>query len=377
MMHIPAFKLERYFAKYEFSSPYLLCCSDCESLAVGDLLALEPDAPEQLNRLWLGYTESQGHPVLRERIAELYDDIRPDQILVHTGAEEAIFSLMNVLLAPGDHVIVHYPCYQSLAEVARSLGCDVTLWRGRQESGWSLDLEFLKSRLRPETRLVVINCPHNPTGYVMAADDFKELVRLSQQHGFVIFSDEVYRMLEYRDRDRLPALCDLDGRGVSLGVMSKSLGLAGLRIGWIATQNRELYERMAGFKDYITICNSAPGEFLAAVALRHRDRLLERNMEIIRSNLAMLNRFFDQYREIVAWVVPKGGPIAFPAFVHGSDAEAFCRGLVEESGVLLLPGALYDDDYRPHMRIGFGRRNMPECLERLSQYLNRHGKELQ
>jgi aspartate/methionine/tyrosine aminotransferase len=353
-----------------------LCCSDCEALTVGDLLSLEPDAPEQLNRLWLGYTESQGHPLLRERIAGLYENIRPDQILVHSGAEEAIFSLMNVLLAPGDHVIVHHPCYQSLVEVARSIGCDVTLWPSRKESDWTLDLEFLKRRLRPATRLVVINCPHNPTGYVMAAGEFEELVRLSQRHGFVIFSDEVYRLLEYQNHDRLPALCDVDGRGVSLGVMSKSFGLAGLRIGWIATQNRDLYERMAAFKDYTTICNSAPSEFLAAIALRHKDRLLGRNLEIIRSNLTMLNSFFDEYRDILGWVVPKGGPIAFPAFAQGIDAEAFCRGLVEEIGVLLLPGALYGDDYREHVRIGFGRRNMPQCLERLSHYLNRHGKEL-
>ena len=367
-MRMTPFKLERFFARYEFAAPYLMCCSDCESMSVGDLLAMEQGASAALDRLWLGYTESQGHLRLREHIAALYENVDPEHILVYTGGEEPIFSVMNVLLNRGDHVIVHYPCYQSLWEIAGAIECDVTLWKTSPESNWTLDLDILKKSLRPTTKLVVINCPHNPTGYVMPKGEFRELVTLSQKHGFMIFSDEVYRFLEYNEDDRLPALCEIDDRGISLGVMSKSFGLAGLRIGWIATRNTPVLKTLASFKDYTTICNSAPGEFLATVALKHRSRIIGRNREIIRKNLSLLHDFFDTYAHRFSWVPPTGGPIAFPRLMDG-DVEAFCRRLVDQTGVLLLPGTMYDPGSN-HFRIGFGRSNMHDCLQRFSAYLD-------
>jgi aspartate/methionine/tyrosine aminotransferase len=372
-MKIAPFKLERYFAQYEFAATHHLCASDCESVSVGDLLELSPGAETELRELRLGYTESRGHPVLREQIADLYDDPRVDDetILVHTGAEEAIFNLMNVLLEAGDHVIVHYPCYQSLMQVAQSIGCDISLWKGDSDADWSLDLAFLKGEIRPNTKLVVINCPHNPTGYLMPYDEFEELAALSRRHGFVVFSDEVYRFLEYDARDRLPGFCELDDRGISLGVMSKSMGLPGLRIGWIATRNRRLYAEMAGFKDYTTICNSAPSELLSIVALKNRARILDRNMGIIQANLEILDPFWERHHDHFEWVRPKAGPIAFPSY-KGPDVDRFCRGLFEQTGVLLLPGTVYDPS-ACNFRIGFGRRDLPEGLQRLETYLQ-HAK---
>ncbi|MDD2391278.1 MAG: aminotransferase class I/II-fold pyridoxal phosphate-dependent enzyme [Desulfobacterales bacterium] len=366
-MQIEPFKLERYFAEYEFNAPHLLCCSDCESLSIGDVLDMEPGAEDELKKLWLGYTQSKGAPLLREQIAALYPGISPDQILVHTGAEEAIFNTMNAVLQKGDHVIVHYPCYQSLMEVAASLGCETTLWKTYEHSDWALDLAVLKKNIRPNTRLVVINCPHNPTGYVMASDAFAELVELSQKHGFMIFSDEVYRFLEYDAQDRLPSICEVDDRGVALGVMSKAFGLAGLRIGWIATRNRQAYEKIASFKDYTTICNSAPAEFLSMIALKHKNRILSRNLNRLKNNLAALNRFFQKYPDMFQWTAPKAGPIAFPSLRKGA-VDQFCHDLVTRAGVLLLPGTLYDASC-PNFRIGFGRANMVKCLRKFDDYL--------
>jgi aspartate/methionine/tyrosine aminotransferase len=242
-MKMEPFKLERYFAKHEFSAPYLLCTSDCESMALEELLAMEPDADEKFKSLWLGYTESLGHPELRRAIASLYEKIISDQVLVHAGAEEAIFSFMNVALQPGDQVVVHAPYYQSLGEVARSAGAEVAEWRGEPENGWQLDIGCLKQALTDRTRVVVVNLPHNPTGYLPESGFVHELAALSDRHGFVIFADEVYRGLELNPSDRLPALADLNDRAVSLGVMSKTYGLAGLRIGWIATRTRRCSTR--------------------------------------------------------------------------------------------------------------------------------------
>jgi aspartate/methionine/tyrosine aminotransferase len=231
-----------------------------------------------------------------------------------------------------------------------------------------LDLDELEDQISPATRLIIINLPHNPTGYLMPPRAFAEVVEIARSHGILLFSDEVYRESEYAAEDRLPAACDLDEHAVSLGVMSKTYGLAGLRIGWIATRNAVVRERMAALKDYTTICNSAPSEFLAELALRHRETLVERNVAIISDNLALLDDFFQRYEDVFSWQRPKAGPIAFPRLLEG-DSEVFCHRLVQEVGVLLLPGAMFDDT-GDHFRIGFGRRDLPDGLARLEAYLS-------
>jgi aspartate/methionine/tyrosine aminotransferase len=366
-MQLEAFKLERYFARYEFSTRYLLCSSDCESMTIKELLSMEPSASVALERQWLGYTEPKGSPTLREGITELYNTIESDDVLVHSGAEEAIFLFMHAALLPGDHIIVHSPCYQSLEEVARSIGCDVTRWQARKEDGWSLDVEELPGLMRSRTRAVVINTPHNPTGFLMSKDDFQEVCGITADRGVILFSDEVYRESEHDVRDRLPAACDMNEIAVSLGVMSKTYGLPGLRIGWIATHNDEIISRMERLKDYTTICNGAPSENLAELALRHRQRLVERNLGIIRGNLDTLNQFFSRHRDRFEWSPPRAGPIAYPRLVDG-EIDAFCDDLVTRSGVLLLPGSVYGDREN-HFRIGFGRKNMSEALVHLEEYL--------
>ncbi|MDB5078741.1 MAG: Aspartate transaminase [Chloroflexi bacterium] len=367
-MKINPFRLERFFDKYEFKVKYVLCSSDCESLAVEDLLALEPDVSAQLNKLWLGYTEYAGSPALRLAISGLYERVEPDQVVVHTGAEEAIYTFMNAVLSPGDHIIVHFPGYQSLSEVAAANGCEVTHWTTREEEGWELDLDFLRRNIRPNTRAIVVNCPHNPTGYLMDASKQRELVEIAREHNLLLFSDEVYRELEYNRADRLPAACDLYENAVSLGVMSKTYGLAGLRIGWAASRNGQVLAKMVAFKDYLSMCNSAPSEFLATLALHHREKLAARNLEIIGQNLPILDRFFVRHRTIFNWQRPIAGTIAFPSLKTGQPVEEFCLELVDQTGVLLIPGTLFDFGNR-HFRIGFARRNMPEALAKLEEYL--------
>lgn len=368
-MQLTPFKLERYFARYEFRAKYLLCSSDCESLTLNDLLKLEPGAEEGLKRLWLGYTESQGAPSLRQEISRLYDGIGPEQILVHSGAEEAIFLFMQAVLQPGEHIIVHWPCYQSLFEVAKSLGCEVTLWQAHPENGWALDLDELWLLLRPRTKVIIINTPHNPSGNLMTQADNRSLNRFVQEKGIVLFSDEVYRGLEFDPANRLPPACDINPSAVSLGVMSKSYGLAGLRIGWIATHNKMVYTRMAALKDYTTICSSAPSEYLAEVALKHRQQIIERNLRIIRHNLGLLDDFLIRQANRIKWVRPKAGPIAFPQLI-GEEVEEFCDKLVKATGVLLLPGTVYDYPGN-HFRLGFARKNMPEALTLLEEHLEK------
>ena len=369
-MNLTPFKLERYFAKYEFNTEYLLCSSDCEALTIADLLALEADpagAAERFQQTWLGYTESQGQPALRKEIAKIYESIQPDDILVHAGAEEAIFLFMLATLKENDHIIVHAPHYQSLSEVARGMGCFISPWRAREENNWALDLDELRHLMRSSTKAVVLNTPHNPTGYLMSPDDFEALNKFVQEKKLLLFSDEVYRESEYDPSTRLPAACDLGEHAVSLGVTSKTYGLAGLRIGWIATKNKKVYERLASFKDYTTICNSAPSEFLAEVALRNRQKLINRNLSIIKQNLGVIDDLFARRSALFTWVRPGAGSMGFPKLLKG-DIENFCDDLVKKAGVLLLPGTMYDDS-RNHFRIGLGRKNLPQAVQRLEEYL--------
>ena len=369
-MRWPPFKLERFFAKHEFNVDYVLCASDCESMTVRSLLALEPGAADGFQGLWLGYTESTGSPELREEISRIYASIHPDEILVHSGAEEAIFLLMHAVLESGDNVVVQWPCYQSLADVARGLGCSVTLWQGRWDDGWSFDPDALGDLVQANTRIVIINSPHNPTGAHMSRVAFDRIVALVESCGCLLLSDEVYRESEYVAAERLPAACDVSDRAVSVGVMSKSYGLPGLRIGWVATHAVAVRVRMAQLKDYTTICNSAPSEFLATVALRNRGHLVARTGELIRRNLLLLDDFFARHNDLFAWYRPVAGPIAFPRLVGraaAGSATAFCERLARDAGVLLLPGDVYD--VPNHVRVGFGRRDLPEALARLEPFL--------
>ena len=367
-MLLPPFKLERYFARYEFNTEFLLCSSDCEAMSIADLLALEEGAAERFQNVWLGYTESQGSPSLRGEIAKLYSTVQPEDVLVFAGANEAIYLFMLAALKKNDHVIVHTPHYQSLSEVARSIGCETCAWQAREKDGWSLDLDELKSQVQLNTKAIIVNTPHNPTGYLMSRADFDSLNRFAQENNLLLFSDEVYRESEHDPTERLPAAVDYGPHAISLGVTSKTYGLAGLRIGWVATKNRDLYNKMASLKDYTTICNSAPSEFLAEVALRNRQSLIDRNLGIIKHNLSVVDELFARHPSLFTWTRPKAGSMGFPKLLQG-NVEAFCDDLVKKAGVLLLPGSVYDDSHN-HFRLGLGRRNLPQAVKRLEGYLS-------
>ena len=372
-MKIKPFKLERYFAKYEFKAPYLLSSSDCESFSIQDILDLEKNSKEKYLDHWLGYTESEGDPELRAEIAHLYSTLSIDDIFCFAGAQEGIFVFLNSLLNKNDHIIVQFPAYQSLYEIEKALGCEVSLWKLDEKRHWNLNLEFLHKNLKKNTRAIIINLPHNPTGMTISLEKLNEIVEFAKNHDLYLFVDEVYRYLEYQETDRLPAICDLYSKGISLGVMSKAFGLAGLRIGWIATKDTTLLTKMRAFKDYTTICNSAPSEYLAKIALKNKTKILHRNLSIIHTNLKLLDIFFKKYDQIFEWIRPKAGSIGFVKIKLDQNVTKFCLDLVEKQGVLLLPSPLYDFDDK-HFRIGFGRKNMPEALTRLELYIKENLK---
>jgi aspartate/methionine/tyrosine aminotransferase len=370
-MRIAPFRIEQYYAEHEFTTRFTLSSSDCESRSIGELLALEPEAGERLRSLRLGYTESPGSPELRAVIAGTYERMEPDDVLVMAAAEEGIFTLCHALLEPGDHAVVETPCYESALEAARSTGCEVSPWRRRFEDGWAHDLDELERLLRPETKLLYVNAPHNPTGTQMAPATLEAIVELARERGAVLFSDEVYRDLQHDPERGLPAACDIYEHAVSLGSISKSYGLPGLRLGWLVSRDHALLQCVLELKYYTTICSSAPSELLTEVALRNRAKLLQRNTAIVRANLSLLDEFLQRRSETLAWVRPEAGPIGFPRLLREADVDSFCARLAERADVLLLPGSVYDQPR--HVRLGFGRANMPEALARLEGLLDAKG----
>ena len=372
-MQIPQpFKLERYFDRYEFNLPFLLSPSDCESLSQSELLGMAHSRELALwEALSLGYTEASGHPLLRKAIADLYTTVTPDHVLV-LAPEEGIFIAMHTLLSPGDEVICISPAYQSLHEIARSIGCQVIPWRltpGPQS--WSLDLNQLIHLISKKTRLLVVNFPHNPTGYMLSKTDQDAIVSLARAHQLYIFSDEMYRLLEYDESIRLPALSDVYERGISLSGISKNLAMPGLRIGWLVTQDKDLRDRWITFKDYTTICSSAPSEVLALIGLNAKEQILNRNLEIIRHNLAVAGQFFNAYGQEFHWLPPQAGSVAFPVWTGPGTVEDLCQNLITQQGVMVVPGSLFDFP-GGYFRLGLGRRNFPEALEQVTRYLAKY-----
>lgn len=373
-MQIESFALERFFGKHEFSAEILLASSDCEALSMAELVAM---ADAETGRMWadlkLGYTETPGHPGLREAVAGLYEGVDREGVLV-VVPEEGIFLLMHALLAPGDHVVCTFPGYQSLYEVARFLGCDVSLWTPEEERAWEFNVQELDALLRDDTRLVVVNFPHNPTGFLPDRDVFGSLVECVRRQGAYLLSDEMYRFLEIDSQDRLPAACDCYARAITLSGLSKSYGLPGLRIGWLATQDSEVLQRVSRLKDYTTICSSAPSEILALMALRCRDRIIALQRSRIQTNLRVLDSFFQEYRDWFCWNRPRSGSVCFPRMHAVQDTLAFCETLVKETGVMLAPSRMFHYGDR-HVRFGFGRDSLPDGIDRLSAYLrtNRPG----
>jgi aspartate/methionine/tyrosine aminotransferase len=362
------FHVERFFAEHEFSTPHLLAVSDCESTTVGELLELEPGARRALDDVWLGYTPSEGGAPVREAVAATVPGLEPEQVLIHAAGVEVIFTLAHAVLGPGDHAVVQAPCYQALRSAPRIAGAEVEPWWGRAADGaWRWDIGELEAAIRPETRLVVINTPHNPTGHQFGLGELERVVALCEARDVQLFVDEAYRGTERRPEDRLPSVTELSETAAALGLVSKAYGLPGLRLGWLATRNTGLRERVSRVKDFTTICAPAPGEFLVALALRHAEVLLGRNRRRLGRNLELLRAFMTRHADRFAWEEPRAGSVCFPVLREGS-ADALCRAAREEAGVLLAPGGLFDAREEA-IRVGYGRASFPEALGVLDRWL--------
>ncbi len=372
-MRLPELRLVSYLGRWEFAARYHLSASDAESLTIAELLALTAEpAREGFERLSLGYAPTWGVRSLLEAIASTYQRVAPEHVLAFAGAQEAIFWLAQELVGPGDHAVVAVPNYPSVETVTVATGAEVDGLPLRPEEGWAFDVGELERLLRPDTRLVAVNFPNNPTGALPEPETFVRLVELCEERGISLLSDEVYRGLELDSARALPQAADLSDQAVSLNSMSKAYGLPGLRIAWVACRDRSLLERLERRRHYTSLCNPVPSQHLALIALGARDAILARNRAIVERNIPLFEQFFARWHEHLTWEAPQGGCVSFPRLLTGEPTSSFCQRLVREAGVLLLPGEVYQSDLAlisdDRFRIGVGRRNPEPALDALERF---------
>ena len=371
-MKIAPFETEHFFARHEFSTPYQLCNSDCESVTIDELLAMSGDSLENLGRERLGYTESRGHPDLREAIADTYRNVPPEHVTVLGAPIEGIYLVARTLLEPGDEVIVLTPAFDALVNVfGHVAGPDrLRQWRFRDDgTSWTLDLDELRALLTAKTKLIVVNFPHNPTGYLPSAEWQRELAGLVERRGLWLFHDEMYYGLVHSGTAPIPSMADVTDRAVVLSGLSKTYGLPGLRSGWLVARDARVREDLVNWKFYTSICSPVPTEYLARAALRARETIRLRNVARIERNLRVAEAFFGRWPGLFRWRRPLAGSTALVGFDVPS-VSALAERLVREEGLLIQSAAMLGFDDR-HMRIGLGREGFDMALDRFEHWLQR------
>ena len=378
-----------------------------EPLRMAEVLGM---ASDELLRDWegmqLGYAGGRGGAELRAAVAQLYETVEADDVL-SCVPDEGIFLALMALLEPGAEVIVTCPAYASLYEIAHAQGCTVRHWlpavaaegeAGREAGELYFSPEELRGLITPRTGLVVVNFPHNPTGALPTRPEHEAIVECCREHKLMMFSDEMYRLLEYSPEDRLPAACDSYELGISLAGMSKAYAMPGIRVGWLCTRNTEILDRMAKLKEYTTICGGTPNELLARIGLENGTEIIARNLgtytrarnphhslisadasesllvaaAILSSNLERVCDFFDRHPDRFEFVKPRVGTVVFPKLKLASDdAVEYCSALATEHGLVLVPPsamappdvvAQLTERVGPRFRLGFGRTTLEPLL---------------
>lgn len=372
MTLFPSYKLASFQTTHRTRAKYFMGASAPESPSVQELLTLAGQTEHrQWHQLTLGYSSSQGDPSLRESIADLYPDLTSADIITFAGAQEAIFVAYHALLKANDRLRVILPIYEPLALVAQGIGVkvDSVTLDSSHEGEWRMDLQKWRRSVNQSTTMAVINFPHNPTGKLIRHDELEQIIEHCAGNDCWLFSDEVFRGLEYRRSDQLTPVASLYEKGISLGVISKALGLGGVRVGWIASRNQDLIKRMLEIKHYLSICNGRCDELLAMIALQNASTLLDNTGKLIQHNLRLLESTLSNHSDIIHWHKTDAGCVAYPKLVDGVDSRDFTEQLLNQTGVMIIPGHCFMWG-EAHFRIGFGRRDFPSALKRFSNHLD-------
>lgn len=396
MVKIEPFSVELWMDKYETEAKYNIAETCCASISIQQLQALSEDKTAEVIQLSkkLTYGAIRGSEALRSNLARLYSTkvgtpLPAENILSTPGAIAANYIFFYSLIGPGDHVICHYPTYQALYEVPASIGAEVDLWHARPEKQWVPDPDELKALIKPNTKLIVINNPNNPTGAVLKKSLLQNIIDIAAEHSIMILSDEVYRPIFHSitpmDSEFPPSILSMGYKhATATGSLSKAYALAGIRVGWIASRSGDFIKKLAEARHYTTISVSQLDEQVAAFALSQNTvhNLLGKNIQLAKKNLEILDRFVIKHDDVCEWVKPLAGTTAFVKFHReGSPINAveFCRKLLENTGVMFVPGEeCFGKEFKGYVRIGFVNDTeiIQEGLEKVRQFLRKELDDL-
>ncbi|KAL6703777.1 hypothetical protein ACN47E_009076 [Coniothyrium glycines] len=397
MVKINDFAVEAWMDAYETKCKYNIAETCCASISIDQLKEYSDDKSKEVfdTSRALTYGSIRGSDELRNNLARLYsakvtNPLPPDNILTTPGAIQANYLTAYALVGPGDHVICHYPTYQSLYEVPKQLGAEVDLWKAKPEDEWVPAIDELKALIKANTKLIIINNPNNPTGAVLKKSFLQEIVDIASEKNITIMGDEVYRPIFHSisplDKEFPPSLLSMGYKNVVVtGSMSKAYSLAGIRVGWIASRNAELIETIAGARHYTTISVSQLDEQIAAYALHSSTihNLLARNIQLAKTNLALVEKFVLKNDDECEWVKPVAGTTAFIKFHRNGkpvDSVDFCKKLLEATGVLFVPGSQsFGDEFKGYVRVGYVNQTelIKEGLDAASKFVRKNLEDVE
>jgi aspartate/methionine/tyrosine aminotransferase len=370
--HLAPFRLERWFAEFEFVPGMRnLAASGPFPVTTQELLELEgPQTTERYLDLDLDYIENPGSESLRQSVASLYTTMKTADVRIMSGASEVLFLLIWSMVEPGQNIVIEEPCYDNVPGVAQSLGIEVRRLPLRQEDVWKPHLDRLAQLIDEKTCLVYLVHPHNPTGSHLDKEEMLAIAAMTERVGAILVNDEVFRLIAL-DGEPMPSVVDLVEHAVAIGDMTKPWGLGGLRVGWIASRQHQLLDKLSAARDYSTMCCSAPGAFLAELTLRHSKEILAPRFAAARTNLDKLAEMINYSQGSLSWRRPEAGYTAFVKLPARVSSTAFCRRLALEKQFLLLPGEVFGSAYEQFIRIGFGcsTQRFAEGLAALSNEL--------
>lgn len=369
-MDMSKFLVDAYFTEHEPKARYMMGSSDPETLRLKEVLSDISDYAEEP----LGYALGNGYRPLCEKLSLLYESVAPEQIAVVNGGEEAIYVTMRALLHPGDEIVVHMPCYQSLFVIAQEIGCRIREYRPDFAQGWRFDLEALRAALSPQTKMLILNYPHNPTGACLTAQDMAGIAALCREQNLILISDEVYRFLRMDEGCSDASFADLYENAVALGSFSKTFAAPGLRLGWMATKSAALLQKLLAYRHFTSTCTNLPCQWIASRLLDKRDAIMRRNNDIVRSNAALLEQFVQRHADLFAYVPPKGATMAYVRLLGGRSAVEFCMEILEHCDVLIVPSSVLEESDE-YLRIGLGRKSFPACIRLVEEYLDKIKEE--
>lgn len=370
-MKIKPFAVEEWMNAWEVGAKYNIAETCVDSISMNDLFELTgEDKTEFLNRLCarrLSYGDIEGLPEFRKGVCGLYKTLNIENIVPTHGASGANHHVFYSLISPGDRVVSIMPTYQQLYSIPESYGADVQILHLSKENNYLPDLEKLRRLVTPETKMICINNPNNPTGALMSEQMLREIVEIARSADAWILCDEVYRHLSQED-GWCPSIVDLYEKGISVSSMSKVFSLAGLRLGWIATHDMSVVKSCLSHRDYNLVSCGVFDEMLAAAALKHSDKLLERSRKIVRENLQILDDWVGSEPH-VSYVKPQAGTTALVYYDLDISSYEFCEEMYKKTGAFVTPGDCFEV---PHsMRIGYayGKQDLIDGLKAISEYI--------